>query len=204
MSACPSKYYPNSAAFCTPCLPPCEMCQSQTVCISCISQSYFFHNGNCLSSCPFGYYSAINTSSCLLCSQSCLECAYSPTNCTQCVSGLYLNSNGTTFQCVSSCPSYFYPDVVNQICLACVSPCLLCYTSSRCISCISGYYLQFDICVKSCLSGYYIKGLYCTLCVSPCATCTSNVTCLSCVTNYYLEQNQTVCLNQCPTATYSF
>jgi hypothetical protein len=192
---CPDRYYPNSAGQCTPCLPPCLLCVSQSSCLSCISQAYYFYNGNCFTSCPFGHYSASNI--CESCDLACLQCFGNSLNCTQCPPNLFLMSqNGTNNSiCLKTCPLYYYPDVMNQICSLCVSPCRLCYTASRCISCQAGFVLQYDTCLLNCISGFFNEGGICKLCKAPCATCTSNTNCLSCITNYFFDQNQKKCLN---------
>jgi proprotein convertase subtilisin/kexin type 5 len=135
------------------------LCVSQFFCLSCVSSSYYYFNGNCLASCPFGYYSSLqnNSNICETCDLSCLQCIGNSLNCSQCASGLFLQSqNGNiSFHCLNFCPDYYYPDVINQICTACASPCLLCYSASRCITCASGFMLQYDTCLNKCLSGYY-------------------------------------------------
>lgn len=113
---CPGEYYPNSAGQCSPCLPPCKLCVSQSACLTCISQSYYFYNGNCLTACPFGHYSLSNI--CEMCDLSCLQCSGNRLNCTQCPPNHYLMPrNGTNIsECLKSCPQYYYLDAMNQIC----------------------------------------------------------------------------------------
>ena len=185
MKDCPAKYYATSLGTCTSCISPCLTCISSTYCLTCLDSSLMALNGKCTVTCGAGYYSMINNQSlvCSACSFGCLTCSKVANNCISCTKYL---SNST---CTSACPDGFYGDSLSPLCLACNSPCLLCFSSSRCKSCKSGFYLYNDVCLTSCPSGFYQSDYanLCLACVHPCRSCSKNNTCLSCVTGYFFS-----------------
>lgn len=135
---------------------------------------------------------------CQGCSSICNTCSLAFSNCTSCFS----NSSNPylyNFNCISICPSGYYPDNSLYICQKCTSPCEICISASvsSCISCIFGFYLFGSSCLSSCPTNYYNSTTSCLPCLSPCLTCTAELSCLSCTNNTYLYQSQ--CLSQCPT-----
>jgi hypothetical protein len=86
-----------------------------------------------------------------------------------------------------------------------VSKCGICVSAVTCQSCLTGYYLENNLCQIQCSQGYYLtvglqactlaclSGYYpiladylCQPCVAPCVTCTSVSVCSSCVAGNYL------------------
>lgn len=127
---------------CTQCLYPCVTCQNSTtsnVCATCSTPFYLetaTSSGQCIANLvPFcTSYNTTNSSLCANCSSgysvnytsntcqfncptNCQTCS-SNTTCTQCVSGTFLNANGTCLQCqVTGC----------SVCSADGSTCLTCF-----------------------------------------------------------------------------
>jgi proprotein convertase subtilisin/kexin type 5 len=77
------------------CSQNCLVCTVASGCSSCNS-SYYLYQGICVSVCPTGTYSNLNTSSCLACAYQCLACNGSASACTQCPSG---RQNAPTCSC---------------------------------------------------------------------------------------------------------
>lgn len=105
-------------------------------CVLCDSHStYSTAQLTCL--CNAGYYG--NFSICNLCDGTCATCS-GPTA-AQCLSckGNNILSNGVCH--IGSCPASYFIDSNNQ-CVSCISNCILCYTSSSCVTCASGYALS--------------------------------------------------------------
>lgn len=126
----------------------------------------------------------INNTLCQICSSNCLTCLSSNFSlCTSCSNLLYLHSN----LCISTCPNFTYPD--SNKCLNCIYPCLLCSSSTSCISC----HPQLILLNTQCLS-----------CLSPCLTCSIFITnCTSCnssSTHPILYNSQ--CVDTCPSGYY--
>lgn len=189
---------------CTACSSPCLTCSGAvTSCLSCdpsITPSVYLSGTHCVTGCPSGRYANDTNNECTLCVSPCLTCT-TASNCVTCVSTHSFLQNA----CLLSCPSGYVS--INQICLACQSPCGTCsVTQTNCTSCLStlspSQYLAGNTCVATCPSGFYgnVSTLTCTGCVSPCATCTSASSCLSCVVGSNLFQN--TCSSTCQDGTY--
>jgi hypothetical protein len=93
--------------------------------------------------------------------------------------------------CLDSCPESFggygyYTDKPANQCIQCMSSCNRCLGPNTCIDCISGYYLNNNICVQECPIGYYL---------SEDNNC---IMCKSLNRNYSLGQ----CVSQCPINEY--
>jgi proprotein convertase subtilisin/kexin type 5 len=99
-----------------------------------------------------------------------------------------------------------FADSATTTCTTCNSPCLLCYSVSKCKSCVSGYLLYQDVCAVACPSGYFpsANSSYCITCVAPCQACTAVSACTSCVAGSFLDSSTSTCLSTCPSQTYAF
>ncbi len=107
----------------------------------------------------------------------------SPTTCTSCPSGQYLNGS----VCVSPCPVGKYPDT-NNVCQTCVVPCATCSTVAICALCSPNAYMLGTMCYNPCIDGYYgnTSNDTCTICSAICLTCiTTASTCVTCNTALY-------------------
>ena len=74
-----------------------------------------------------------------------------------------------------------------QKCLACVSPCATCQSSTHCLSCIANKFLYNAQCHTTCPLDTEFEDsstLTCKKCIPPCLTCTDSTNCLSCTTGF--------------------
>ena len=89
---------------------------------------------------------------CLKCNTSfCNECFGSPNYCTSCNSSLILFEH----ECLVNCPSGYYIETTNYICLTCKDNCIVCENLTNCIVCDGTYIIQNGNCIKQCDVGYY-------------------------------------------------
>ncbi|KAM3135859.1 hypothetical protein pb186bvf_011988 [Paramecium bursaria] len=144
----------------------------------------------CFDKCPIRYYP--NPKICDKCNQTCSYCSGPSSNqCTQCISGFYLND--TT--CVTQCP----PDKPLDV------------AAGKCSDSCSGYlYKAQGVCLATCPS-YLLNSVQkhamralinnnqnCTACATECINCygTLNTQCTECASGYFMLQ--TSCLGTCP------
>lgn len=206
VSLCPLSTYMDNGQ-CLSCKSPCNQCSlinGQILCVTCAAGFYYL-NGNCLATCPSGYYQSVASLSCVPCLSFCLTCTNS-TGCLTCSNSIY-----TAPACTGNCSSGNFWSTTTNGCSACHSTCATCYgaTSSQCTACknVSGvvYQLFGSQCVTVCPNGYYSAGSICYSCtVANCVTCLNNVlsaNCTVCSAGYilaYLPSNQSsVCTNTC-------
>ncbi|KAL4454178.1 hypothetical protein ABPG74_012135 [Tetrahymena malaccensis] len=227
-STCPDGYFGDTKTnLCQQCDFSCKQCnsspsQSQSLqknCTKCSLYKYLYQ-GNCLDSCPAGYYGDDLSQECKKCSQGCLSCENSE-KCIQCDSnaGVILNQgicgslNCDQFSNCNQCSS--------KTCLDCKSGFYLlnlnCVTPEQCGD---GYYANKntklcekcgDGCAKcsskdlcnECAVGYRLSGGICTNCTYPCQKCDliNKSACQTCESGYFLYQNST-CVDKCPKNTY--
>lgn len=123
VSVCPTGSYLQSTASytCVICPNNCLACSAIDACSLCVTGTFLI-NGICSKYCPAQTYN--NGSACLDCPSSAVSCVSSSVS-TSCSPSTYLYTNGTTSQCVTACPSGYYPDPT-QICLKCLTTCLTC------------------------------------------------------------------------------
>lgn len=184
INVCPVGFYSSiitgvQAPVCNNCSANCLTCaQGPGFCTSCPSNT-ILSDTSCVQSCSASQFIGIdskNNSRCLDCSSMCKGCSGSSTNCTTCdvtspnKKALY---NG---MCVANCPSGYFPNPSNGICIKCVDPCNQCSgAASTCTSCSgSTPYLQKDksTCVANCPAGYILASGWCVL--SPIQNTTNN------------------------------
>ena len=93
-----------STYHCEPCHDPCLTCTNLTSCLTC-RQSLLLLNGQCLATCPRGYYQ--NAKQCLSCDRLCGSCTGpSENDCTSCTDGFVFNT--ATNKCTNTCPNGNY------------------------------------------------------------------------------------------------
>ena len=243
LGACPAGYYGNTTTnTCELCEQDhsnltfsCVTCDGGTLndCLSCKDGAYLHPaaGGACLPSCPTGFWADNSANIC----QQCYQSASEPFTCAAC-NGPYFNHclacnapgflDPLTDSCVSVCPTGYWGDTSNRICLTCYSTedpyavhgtCRSCYgpNDNQCTSCFSGrFYLNTsDTCVLNCPDGWFpnMTNNSCDPCFATssfqstsrtCATCVgpNYYECLSCLPDSWLYQNQ--CLSVCPDGTY--
>jgi hypothetical protein len=59
------------------------------------------------------------------------------------------------FTCVSICPLNSYKD--NLSCIKCPIMCNTCVSSTNCSTCITGYVLNNNQCIKNCIGNTYLN-----------------------------------------------
>lgn len=200
VSVCTStQFYNTNIQQCASCITPCIACVNSTYCSSCIAGLHYF-NGACTPNCPSGYFMV--NSVCNPCPQLCLTCQ-SDAYCSSCVSSATIFYNNI---CYTSCPTGTY--LVSSgsglaSCTQCPISCLSCLSSSQCLSCAPGYFLNGQQCLTNCPTGYYgdTGSNRCTLCNGNCTACTSASICNSCAQPYVLLNG--ACLSACPASYFA-
>ncbi|CAD8077820.1 unnamed protein product [Paramecium sonneborni] len=206
---------------CLACTKPCETCSTSiTTCSTCVDTANQL-TPTC--ACNSGLVMNTSTYFCESCSINCQVCS-SPTICTQCNAGYWLNGNScspcikpcancslsgsncstcvdTANQTPSSCncPSNYIINTSNYFCLQCQFPCATCQTTvSYCLTCATTYTIDSSTHTCSCQNNQYDTTTTCQNCTSPCQTCTVSATnCGSCVDGLHrhLDNNQCICDN---------
>ena len=199
---------------CSLCDISCKTCStSSTHCDSCDVGLYLSSATNvCGNTCPDGTFPNSATNKCQNCNLSCGKCTGgTASDCTKCADGYFLSTTGSCLQCSgcktcavtaikcltcnantylsgtlckATCPTGFYGDSTNLVCLPCDSTCQSCTgnLANQCSGCVDGQYLTSD---NECLA-----------CSSSCLTCSvTEYNCLSCKTGTYLQG--TNCVTQC-------
>ena len=145
VDSCPTGYVAESQrgnTVCLPCDPSCKNCfnTSANACLTCNAGSY------------------LSQGKCLECENPCADCFGSAKNCTSCLTGYYYMSS-----CVSSCPTTYYPDDINKICLPCERPMGL-TPNGNCVFCGGNCQLcsENGICLQP-DPGLQISDGYCTI-----------------------------------------
>ena len=210
----------------------CKTCTagSSSSCTSC-NDGTFLYGGQCLASCPNGYWEDTSINECMPCWSgsgptffTCATCsggAY--TNCKSCNAPafLYPDSEG---ECRTPCPDGFWGDTSSRTCKPCWSSasspftCKTCTTgsSSSCTSCNVGSFLYGGECLVSCPDGYWAdeSTQICQPCYNnpdgsatqqACATCSGpeGTNCLTCFAGTYYFSVDMSCLSTCPPGYYA-
>lgn len=158
----------------------------------------------CFTKCPDPYYSNVTDHKCYKCPVICTSCT-SPTACTNCIPGFYLQ-NG---ECVLQCTGLYYANITSMKCVI----------STDC----KPYFgvNATNMCSVTCpYNQWKNSNLYrCDACPSTCQTCTSLTTCSMCkasavfsenfcygfcsntTAQFYSRDNKT-CLSKCDNGTY--
>ena len=121
---CPSPYFGrNSNHQCQLCHTNCDICygSSNDKCTLC-SNGFVQSGTTCDTTCISGY-GVIDADpwNCLACNDTCLACAYDSLNCSSCQTTgnhtAFLFPNSSTYsECLTSCPSGWLEDSLNQTC----------------------------------------------------------------------------------------
>jgi hypothetical protein len=156
----------------------CQSCDAS--CLSCFSSSRFciicsngfskLNDNTCFYPCLQVAYSIyISNELCISCHSACNQCANHPQNCLSCVSNL----------------TYLDDSLGIGVCAPCIAPCVACNSSTSCLSCANGYYLNFNSCLK---------------CDSSCESCNGplNSNCLACLgTSKLIDGSCSGCSSSC-------
>lgn len=179
---CPTGYYTNIySRSCEACQAPCSECiGSPTNCAGCAilnGNVQYFYNGTCYSACPTSTYALVNNT-CVACDTTtaqCLDCTGSPTTCTSCQPGLYLQQP-VSGSCGASCSgTYALKDEVNLVCVASCPSNMIAPGNGSCVLCAAGQFKDTGSgnCVGSCPSSQYSDATLrvCLNCHTDCLTC---------------------------------
>lgn len=94
-----------------------------------------------------------------------------------------------------------YANTLNNLCTACVSPCLTCTSDLDCLTCIQGRYLLGKECLVSCPANIMVANdvsRTCVSCDTNCLTCeTFSYQCTSCNNTIGLYLDGTSCVTEC-------
>ena len=182
-STCPDGFWGDTTTnTCKPCYSSsvsphysCATCIGGTYhdCSSCGSGNFLYLStgGECLDSCPDGFWADTSANKCQPCYSSnigpyysCATCTLNGnSNCTSCSTGYFLYPS-TGGNCLNACPDRFWGDASENLCQPCYSstagPYYSCATCSggseqNCNSCDSGTFLYLSRCLSACPDGYW-------------------------------------------------
>ena len=241
LDTCPDGFWGDTVTYtCKPCwsssVSPysCVTCNAQSSgsCLKCDSPYFLYPNtiGQCLLTCPDGFWANSGSRTCDSCwistsssPYSCKTCLSSGSSnqCTSCAAGAFLHPN-TEGECVAPCPDGFWGDTYSNTCQPCWSSTVQPYTcascmgphSTNCLSCNPDTFLYQGQCITSCPAGYWgdTSSWECKPCwsstTSPftCKTCDAggSSNCLSCnVGAFQYPMDYGSCLNACPDGFYA-
>ncbi|XP_073093520.1 extracellular matrix organizing protein FRAS1 isoform X5 [Manis javanica] len=179
------------------CHPDCLTCsQSRDHCDLCRDPTKLLQNGQCVHSCPLGFYQA--GALCLACQPQCSTCT-SGLGCSSCQRPLLMQHG----QCVSTCGDGFYQD--RHSCTVCHESCAACWgpTEKHCLACRAPLQvLKEGRCESSCGDGFYNKQGTCSACDQSCKSCGPNSPrCLTCIEKTVLHDGK--CISECPGGYYA-
>jgi hypothetical protein len=162
---CPKLFYPNAEnGKCDACKTGCKLCSAKNLCQSCIETfNYFEKTNDCIKICPEKYISIKKSThpsnlsimesliNCERCNIGCLKCENTINYCTACEPNYFLMQAEN--KCYTQCPSGFYNNNNENICLKCHSNCFTCKGDDEgsCLSCDTSKKLILNegYCVKS-------------------------------------------------------
>ena len=213
-SNCGSGKYINIAdQICRNCASPCATCiQEATTCESCDNLTLRRHlikeGHKCVTAaeCTKERDRVVDSAGdCVRCSNSCLTCEGTITNCLSCSGNLYLltRAGQTENSCVADCTLHNSYNGEDRKCHSCISPCQSCISKERCTSCTGNFLLVPDKmeCVLSCPDFYFSSGKNCEKCRENCKRCSDQSTCIECGNNHFLEGKE--CLSSCRDGHYN-
>ena len=194
----------------------CESC-NDNICDSFVTDSCDCTN------CQTHYFINQNKR-CSECNINCSECSQTATTCTSCWPNNFLY-NSQCYKCATNCAQFendgenckclkcdegFYNS--NYQCKNCLSNCLTCTNSTKCIACKSGYFvdskgqcsvcpiekcatLKSDVCqCETCADNYFMNSNQeCEQCSTQCKTCINKDNCTSCTNNNYFVNENNLC-----------
>jgi len=148
LDSCPDLTYESDLGNdCLPCISPCDLCSSETTCISCRG-GFYMSGTKCVTKdkCPAGTYPDDETHYCKKCAKACSTC-YGAMN-KECLSCNFEEgfSNVTEGTCgIIVCGEGTYKNISFETkettCLPCDTACLACDSkgTDKCIECEEGY-----------------------------------------------------------------
>jgi proprotein convertase subtilisin/kexin type 5 len=200
--SCPSGTYTNTdSTECLACPETCLLCTSYSICNQCKENLYKLEKDNsmiCVADCPDSF--RINKNTCERCAvPNCKSCSSSATFCDKCDANLALSIEKT--KCLNDCEEGSIRKINERnenICVLCSPGCSKCKienSPTECISCMEGWFLMNNQCLKDCPNKCYRSETerLCLHCPSNCELCKSDIVCEQCSTNYFLEPWTGIC-----------
>lgn len=198
--SCPEKYVSIlgiKGRSCEECSLNCLFCEesNKKICSKCQLGAYLYNN-ECVSSCPFGFFTNLSNGKCEKCHvDDCGDCSKSITVCERCKDNKYLLNN----TCIEKCPESYRTN--GNKCEKCiVDNCEVCSQSiNKCEKCLNRFFSLQNTCLPSCREGYYVlpNTQICVECNSKCLDCIDNSKCNKCKTGFFLT-NTFDCVDVCP------
>ena len=228
---------------CSSCADPKFHDEDSNQCVTnCLSPKYAYNDGagtrKCFKTCLGLYYGNNSTRTCdltcsvgagaqykddsdnicKLCFANCATCSgFDEKNCLSCSGSRFLTKEN---KCELTCEEGYYAKTLDNKCYPCTSPCKTCESPNqptKCLSCITGKFLQNNLCVDSCDAGsfgdpqtntcgsscslvnYYpeTSSKLCKPCDSSCKSCSGSGSkaCTACEAPKYLLQGE--CVTSC-------
>ncbi|KCV67746.1 hypothetical protein H696_05856 [Fonticula alba] len=231
MAACPAGHFAPARARaaapkdagprqCEPCPTGCTTCdpapsdagtktRSDLSCTSC-SEGFLLlpgPPGDCVFSCPTGFWPNVPERRCIRCSAACSRCIEPHGACTVCADPNH-RLRPSTGRCIDTCDPATEAEGISPTgqlsCQPCHPTCQGCLRpgdEAACVACPVGRHLHAGACLEVCPAGYFTApeaGGVCLACVQPCATCDGPTPahCLSCRGDLLLRQGS--CHTDCP------
>ena len=215
------------------CNSPCSKCSSDpNFCLECETKILYIEEGQCLDTCPKGYYS--NETQCFECNSNCADCKEKPDKCTEC-NPIYTKSilNKVSDTCVEECPELISVEKEQsgvKTCEPCDESCATCSgtepddciscpkegtkyltTDNKCLAeCTEEYGYNFENktseifqCVAECPETYYVSNNTCEPCIQYCLSCENGSECLDCQKDKFTTEEK-VCVDSCEADTYEY
>jgi len=190
------KYIDIIDQICRNCVSPCATCiEKARTCESCDNLTLERHlikeEHKCVTAdkCIEKKDRVVNSAGdCVRCSNNCLTCGGTITNCLSCNDNLYLLTQREN-SCVADCTLHNSYNEEDKKCHSCMNLCQTCISKDKCTSCIDNLLLFPDTmeCMPSCPDFYFPSGRNCEKCKANCTRCTDQSTCIECVNDYFLE-----------------
>lgn len=115
--------------------------------------SYFLFQGQCVNSCPAGYYYNSTLGGCANCHPYCKTCTDgTTTSCSSCAPNI-IQVAATT--CAVNCLDGYYLNSTTKSCSACRPECFRCNNGTGCTQCEENFYLLGSSCLTKCPPGYF-------------------------------------------------
>ena len=184
---CPTRTYAvESQLVCNTCPYDCYTCTTNGLCLTCNVTTDFRQFNSTLNRCSpiVGYYES-GTTVAGKCSNTCVACVGSASNCSVCINGYFLNVN-TCQSCMLNCVSCNSSTTCNNCSVNYVyntaQPSCQLICSTGCSSCVNSN----NNCT-ACQPSFYLSGTTRQQCMPNCTSCTTSTSCSNCAQGYTLN-----------------
>lgn len=165
-TSCGNRRYLTTSSTCESCPTGCKTCTSATLCQSCLK----------------GYFYSSTNNSCTTLPAFCVSISTAGV-CDKCFAGYALNTGTNTCVADTSCNATSSCTICPQGYTLASGVCSVCTLGSNCLACSS---TSSSTCIK-CNTGYYLDSANaCQTCTANCAACDSSTFCTTAATGYYV------------------